>query len=98
MENKAKLIVSKAKTRTEALRLLQREGFRADEADRVVTRFFKIQRRRSFNRADKVSPPNSSPRKAQAPLTPRDQHVDLIAFSNNVSVDKASQPLQPEGY
>lgn len=70
--------------------MLQREGFRPDEADRVVARFFKTQRRRSFSRADKVSPPNSPPRKPQAPLTPRDQHVDLIAFSNNVSIDKAS--------
>lgn len=70
--------------------MLQREGFRPEESDRLVARFFKTQRRRSFNRADKISPPNSPPRKPQAPLTPRDQHVDLIAFSNNVSIDNTS--------
>lgn len=63
---------------------MQREGFKVDEAERVIFRFYKTQRRKSFNR-DKGSVLGSPQKKLQAPLTPRDQHVDLIGFSQNVS-------------
>lgn len=85
LEAKAKSILAKSKNRSEAQRLLQREGFKPDEAERVIFRFYKTQRRKSFNRSDKLSPGNSPAKKLQAPLTPRDQHVDLIGFSQNVS-------------
>lgn len=84
LEAKAKLILNKSKNRSEAQRLLQKEGFKPDEAERVIFRFYKTQRRKSFNR-DKPSPHGSPAKKSQAPLTPRDQHVDLIGFSQNVS-------------
>lgn len=84
LEAKAKLILNKSKNRSEAQRLLQKEGFKTDEAERVIFRFYKTQRRKSFNR-DKPSPHGSPAKKSQAPLTPRDQHVDLIGFSQNVS-------------
>lgn len=84
LESKAKSILAKSKNRSEAQRLLQREGFKPDEAERVIFRFYKTQRRKSFTRSDKLSPGNSPIKKIQAPLSPRDQHVDLIGFSQNV--------------
>lgn len=114
MEVRAKAVLAKAKTRTEALRMLQRDGFRADEAERVVLRHFKQQpqakpqqqaqlkspqqqaqqhqpqqrRKTPDNRnVEQIAVPmTGSQQQLQSALTPRDQHVDLIAFSHNVSM------------
>ncbi|KAG4070138.1 hypothetical protein HA402_013381 [Bradysia odoriphaga] len=78
LESMAKSIVNKSKSRTEAQRLLQKEGFKSDEIERIIARFMKAPRRR--NSTSKEA--SNSPRKA--PLTPRDQHVDMIGFSQKV--------------
>lgn len=84
LEAKAIQIIGKSKNRSEAQRLLQKEGFKVDEAERVIFRFYKTQRRKSFSKEKQhSSPQHAAPRKA--PLTPRDKHVDLIGFSQNVS-------------
>lgn len=75
----AKSIVNKSKSRTEAQRLLQKEGFKSDEIERILSRFMKSPRRRNSTSKDS----SNSPKKA--PLTPRDQHVDMIGFSQKVS-------------
>lgn len=78
LESMAKSIVNKSKSRTEAQRLLQKEGFKSDEIERILARFIKSPRRKNST-AKELS---NSPRKA--PLTPRDQHVDMIGFSQKV--------------
>lgn len=78
LESKAKSIVSKSKSRIEAQRMLQKEGFKSDEIERILSRFLKSPRRKNST-SKEIS---NSPRKA--PLTPRDQHVDMIGFSQKV--------------
>ncbi|XP_037032331.1 myosin-IIIb-like isoform X7 [Bradysia coprophila] len=78
LESMAKSIVNKSKSRTEAQRMLQKEGFKSDEIERIIARFMKAPRRRNSTSKDA----SNSPRKA--PLTPRDQHVDMIGFSQKV--------------
>lgn len=75
----AKSIVNKSKSRSEAQRLLQKEGFKSDEIERILARFLKAPRRKNSTSRDS----SNSPRKA--PLTPRDQHVDMIGFSQKVT-------------
>lgn len=79
------LILSNAKNRVDAQRLLLKDGFKIDEAEKLIQRFYKTQRRKPDNR--RIQSPNRSlsPEVVQkAPLTPRDQHLDLISFSQNV--------------
>lgn len=79
LESVAKSIVNKSKSRTEAQRQLQKEGFKPDEIERILARFVKLPRRKNSTSKDL----SNSPRKA--PLTPRDQHVDMIGFSQKVT-------------
>lgn len=105
LESRAKVVVAKAKTRSEAMRILQRDGFRADEAERHIARFFKphqtqqqqLQQQQVQSVAKQTQPQVLPPQRRKTPVTPqqhqpkatplttRDQHVDLIAFSHNVS-------------
>lgn len=71
--------MNKSKSRTEAQRLLQKEGFKPDEIERILARFCKAPRRKNSTSKELAN----SPRKA--PLTPRDQHVDMIGFSQKVT-------------
>jgi myosin III len=82
LEAKAKHIIGSAKNRGEALKMMQKEGFLAEEAARIIQRFYRTQRNK-----DKISSPNrrktpSSPNKKG--LSPRDQQLELIEFSQNV--------------
>lgn len=112
LESRAKAVIAKAKTRSEAMRILQRDGFRADEAERYIARHFKSQNQQQQQvqllaeqqqqSQPQVLPPlrrkpAANPQKSPAPQTPRvDQHVDLIAFSHNVSINGSQMVFQIE--
>lgn len=81
---KVMLILNNAKNRVDAQRLLIKDGFKIDEAEKLIQRFYKTQRRKPDNHQNQSPKRSSSPEIQKAPLTPRDQHVDLISFSQNV--------------
>lgn len=73
-----KAVLGKARNRSDAMLMLMREGFRTEEAERIVLRHFKQQQQQQ----------------QPMPMTPRDQHVDLIAFSHNVGRTHHHSPTQ----
>ncbi|GAB0099464.1 Neither inactivation nor afterpotential protein C [Sergentomyia squamirostris] len=79
MEAKTRQALSNARTRIDAQKLLQREGLSASEASRVVQRFYRTLKKQNNNRTEAEFV--RSPKK---PLTPRDQQLELISFSQNV--------------
>ncbi|XP_055705542.1 myosin-IIIb-like isoform X4 [Phlebotomus papatasi] len=78
MEAKTRQALNNARNRIEAQRLLQREGLSMNEASRIVQRFYRTLKKHS-QRAE-----GECAKVGKKPLTPRDQQLELITFSQNV--------------
>ncbi|XP_055693301.1 myosin-IIIb-like isoform X2 [Lutzomyia longipalpis] len=77
MESKTRHALNNAKSRIEAQKLLQREGLSMNEASRVVQRFYRTLKKHSQRTEAECV-------RTKKPLTPRDQQLELISFSQNV--------------
>lgn len=74
LESKAKNILNTARNKSEAQRMLEAEGFNDEESNRLIRKFYKV----NGNGDGDASPPRKKV------LTPRDQQLELIAFSQKV--------------
>ncbi|XP_059607576.1 myosin-IIIb-like isoform X2 [Phlebotomus argentipes] len=77
MEAKTRQALNNARNRIEAQKLLQREGLSVNEASRVVQRFYRTLKKHTQKSEAEC-------RVGKKPLTPRDQQLELISFSQNV--------------
>lgn len=83
LERKVKDVVSISKNKDEAYRGLLKEGFSVDEIERVLQRFYKLPRN-GIAAANTNQNASSSDPTRQIQLSPHEQQLELIAFSQNV--------------
>ncbi|XP_055383448.1 myosin-IIIb-like [Condylostylus longicornis] len=77
-EAKVKIVLNTARNRIEALRMLQKEGFKTDDAERIIQKYFTTQKKSNqIGRVD-IMPA------AKRVLTPKDQQVELASFAQKV--------------
>lgn len=81
-EAKVKLIINSSRDRAECLRLLQHEGFKLDESQRIIQRFYKPPKYRAQaleqKQVNKVVPKNDS-----SPSL-KEQRQDVMTFAQQV--------------
>ena len=82
-EAKVKLILNVAKNRVEAQKMMQKEGFTADEAARFAHRYYRTFKARPDSR-NSNSPRKRSPFGSPNKKALKDQQQELINFSQNV--------------
>lgn len=81
LEAKAKQILSNARSKNEALKLLQRDGFSQTEASKLVQRFYrslKQEKAAAVAAVDMKEPKKMSAREQQAELTTFTQNIHLL--------------------
>ena len=81
LESKAKIILNMARNRVEAFRMLQREGFRTDDAERIIQKFYGTQRRAGSNSTGTMIQHNGAGKRL---IVPKDQQLDKMAFAKQV--------------
>lgn len=87
LERKVKDVIITAKNRDDAYRALLKGGFNAEEADRVLQRFYKSQRANipaSSTNLNNNSANGKLTDSGRTILSSHEQQLELIAFSQNV--------------
>lgn len=85
MDAKVNIILNNSKALADAQRLLLKEGYKIEKTEELIQKYDKTQRRKMDCRKFESNSSSASLHSEKAPLALRDQHVDLISLSQNVS-------------